>query len=239
MTGTFQRVEPVPVMLPVIVNNVRVQLPTIHIMGDFVGDKTEFFFLDDPANSIALKWRYGIDAVPEEDVKKFAKSGMRLNPDRDSLQVIKITYRCGGSLPNSSGPPGQTPAPSGNPDSGQLEKSLASTGRVDVYDIFFSFNSDQLRDESEPRLKEIADAMIKHPDWKLSVEGHTDSIGNSNYNLELSRRRASAVKDALVKRYKIDPNRLTTVGYGATRPKETNDTLEGRARNRRVEIARQ
>jgi outer membrane protein OmpA-like peptidoglycan-associated protein len=241
MIGTFQRVEPGPVMLPIIVNNVAVQLPTIHIMGDFVGDKTEFYFLDDPANPIALKWRYGIDSIPEEDVKKFAKSGMKLNPDRDRLQVIKITYRCGNTASgDSSGQAGQQPpTPPGNSDSGQLEKSLASTGRADVYDIYFTFNSDQIRDESEPRLKEIADALNKHPDWKLSVEGHTDSVGNSNYNLDLSRRRASAVKDALVKRYKIDPNRLTTVGYGATRPKDTNDTLEGRARNRRVELVRQ
>jgi len=240
MTGKFKRVEPGPVMLPVIVNNVPVQLPTIHIMGDFVGDQTEFFFLDDPANPIALKWRYGIDAIPEEDVKKFAKSGMKLNRDLDKLQVIKITYRCGGSaVGDSSGQAGQQPpAPPGNHESGQLEKSLASTGRAEVYDIYFTFNSDQIRDESEPRLKEIADALDKHPDWKLLVEGHTDGIGGSSYNLDLSRRRAAAVKDALVKRYKIDAGRLTTTGFGASRPKDTNDTLEGRAHNRRVELVR-
>jgi outer membrane protein OmpA-like peptidoglycan-associated protein len=235
MTGKFQRVEPGPVMLPVIVNNVPVQLPTIHVMGDFIGDKTEFFFLDDPANPIALKWRYGIDSIPEEDVKKFAKSGMKLNPDRDSLQVIKITYRCGDSSGQTGQPP---PSPPGNSDLGQLEKSLASTGRADVYDIYFTFNSDQIRDESEPRLKEIANALNNHPDWKLSVEGHTDGIGSNNYNVDLSRRRAAAVKDALVERYKIDPGRLTTTGFGASRPKDSNDTLEGRAHNRRVELVR-
>jgi len=240
MIGQFHRVEPGPVMLPVIVNNIPVQLPTIHIMGDLVGDQTEFFFFDDPANPIALKWRYGIDAIPEEDVKKFAKSGMKLNRDLDKLQVIKITYRCGNSAAgDSSGQAGQqSPTSPGNSDSGQLEKSLASTGRADVYDIYFTFNSDQIREESEPRLKEIADALNKHPDWKLSVEGHTDGIGSNNYNLDLSRRRAAAVKDGLVKRYKIDPGRLTTTGFGASRPKDTNDTLEGRAHNRRVELVR-
>ena len=230
MTGTFHRVESGPVMLPIIVNNARVQLPTIHIAGDFVGDKTEFYFLDDPANPIALKWRYGIDSVPAEDVEKFKKAGMKLGPDIDRLEVIKIAYRCGNE------PSAEKSAAAG---ASQLEKSLASAGRADVYDIYFSFNSDQIREESETRLKEIADALNKHSDWKLSVEGHTDSVGSSNYNLELSRRRAAAVKDALVKRYKIDPARLTTTGFGASRPKDTNDTLAGRARNRRVELVRQ
>ncbi len=90
-----------------------------------------------------------------------------------------------------------------------------------------------------PVLKEIADAMITNPSWKLSVEGHTDNIGGDAYNLDLSNRRAAAVKQALGERYHIAPDRLTTVGYGASRPKESNDTLEGRARNRRVELVRQ
>jgi len=228
MTGKFQRVEAGPVMLPLIVNNVRVELPTIHILGDFVGDKTEFFFLDDPANPLAIKWRYGIDSVSEEDFQKFKSAGMKLNRDLATLQVIKIDEPCANPSPTS-----------GNSNSNQIEKNLASTGRADVYDIFFSFNSDQIRSESEPSLKAIADALNKHPEWKLSVEGHTDNIGGDTYNLDLSRRRAAAVKDALVKRYKIDPNRLTTVGNGATKPRDTNDTLEGRARNRRVELVRQ
>ena len=228
MTSTFQRVEASPVMLPVIVNNVPVELPTIHIAGDFVGDKTEFFFLEDPANPLSIKWRYGIDSVSEEDFEKFKKAGMKLNRDLATLQVIKISDPCAS--------PSATP---GNSDSDQIEKSLASTGKADVYDIYFSFNSDQIRTESEPRIKEIAAALDKHPDWKLSVDGHTDSVGGNNYNLDLSRRRAVAVKDALVKRYKIDPNRLATVGYGSTRPKDTNETLVGRARNRRVELVRQ
>ncbi len=230
MIAKIKRVEPGTVMLPVIVNNQRVELPTIHAMGDFFGDKTEFFFLDDPANPIALKWRYGIDALAEIAAEIKKNSGVTVSSDRDRLQVTKITYRCGDA---------SVPAASGPPDGSQLEKALASTGKADIYDIYFTFNSDQLRDESEPRLKEIAAALQKHPDWKLGVAGHTDSIGGSAYNLDLSKRRASAVKDALVKRYKIDPSRLTTTGYGASQPKDTNDTLDGRARNRRVELVKQ
>ena len=136
------------------------------------------------------------------------------------LQVIKISF--------------PSPAPSK-----QIEQRLATTGRAEVYGIYFDFASDQIRAESESVLKEIADAMKANPAWKLSVEGHTDNIGGDAYNLDLSNRRAAAVKEALVERYHIRPERLATTGYGASRPKESNDTLEGRARNRRVELVRQ
>ena len=88
-------------------------------------------------------------------------------------------------------------------------------------------------------LREIADALNHNTAWKLRVEGHTDNIGGDQYNLELSQRRAEAVKLALVTRYHIAATRLTPQGFGATRPKEPNDTLAGRARNRRVELVRE
>lgn len=81
--------------------------------------------------------------------------------------------------------------------------------------------------------------MRRHLGWKLQVNGHTDGIGTDQYNLDLSRRDGVAVKDALVKRYAIDAGRLTTAGFGKSQPKDTNDTLEGRSRNRRVELVRQ
>jgi OOP family OmpA-OmpF porin len=73
----------------------------------------------------------------------------------------------------------------------------------------------------------------------LSVEGHTDNIGTDAANLDLSRRRADAVRQALTSRYRVDAAKLTAAGFGAARPKEPNDTAEGRARNRRVELVRQ
>jgi len=124
-------------------------------------------------------------------------------------------------------------------DTPQIEQSLEQTGRAEVYGIYFDFASASIRPESEPVLEEIADALQRNPSWKLSIEGHTDKIGNDAYNLGLSDRRAAAVKQALAERYKIAGSRLTTAGFGASRPKEPNDTLEGRARNRRVELVRQ
>ena len=120
----------------------------------------------------------------------------------------------------------------------RIAESLSSTGRAEVYGIYFDFSKATIRPESEPVLKEIADVMAKNPAWKLSVEGHTDSIGGAASNQELSARRAAAARQALVDRYHVAASRLTPAGFGASRPKETNDTLEGRARNRRVELVK-
>jgi outer membrane protein OmpA-like peptidoglycan-associated protein len=124
------------------------------------------------------------------------------------------------------------------PTVGDIEKHLAAERRVDVYGIYFDFASDRIRAESEPVLGEIAKALADHLDWELDLDGHTDNIGGADPNLDLSVRRAAAVRQALVSRYGIAGTRLTTHGFGASRPKATNDTLEGRARNRRVELVR-
>ena len=103
----------------------------------------------------------------------------------------------------------------------------------------FDARSAVLRPESKKVLTEIAQAMRNHPDWKLSVEGHTDNIGGDASNLDLSKRRSAAVVNALATDYDIPVNRFTTTGCGASCPVDTNSTIEGRARNRRVELVRQ
>ena len=120
-----------------------------------------------------------------------------------------------------------------------LEGRLAENEKVDVYGIYFDFNSDRIRKESEPVLQEIGDIMRRHPDWGLNVNGHTDNIGgDGTANLDLSRRRSEAVRKALMSRFGITADRLSSSGSGAAAPKDTNDTPEGRARNRRVELSR-
>jgi outer membrane protein OmpA-like peptidoglycan-associated protein len=121
----------------------------------------------------------------------------------------------------------------------KIERDLARDGRAVIYGIYFDFASDRIKEESEPVLTEIADVMVKNPTWKLNVEGHTDSIGGTAANLDLSRRRAAAVTQALSARHHISADRLAPGGFGAARPKDTNNTIEGRARNRRVELVRQ
>jgi outer membrane protein OmpA-like peptidoglycan-associated protein len=215
MMASIHRVEATPVMLPVIVNDVPVMLPTVHAAGTYYGDRTEFYFLDDPDNPLTLRLRFGIDALATPGPPPAKR-------DRDDLQVIKITYSC-------------ADAPAVN----TIEQQLSATGKAEIYDIYFSVNSDQIREESEPSLKAIVDALNHHANWKLAVNGHTDHVGADAYNLTLSQKRAEAVKVALVARFHIDAARLTTDGFGASQPQDSNATLEGRAHNRRVELIRQ
>jgi outer membrane protein OmpA-like peptidoglycan-associated protein len=122
---------------------------------------------------------------------------------------------------------------------GSLENRLAKDREALVYGIYFKFNRADIRPVSEPVLQEIAAILKKNPDWKLTIVGHTDNVGRDAANLDLSRRRSQSVKAALVERYGIDDSRLTTGGFGASQPQAKNDTPEGRARNRRVELTRQ
>jgi outer membrane protein OmpA-like peptidoglycan-associated protein len=144
-------------------------------------------------------------------------------------QVIKI------KIP----PVRQTTASPQDADTGPpMERALSEKKPVEIYSVYFDFNKATLKPESEPALKQIADILGKHADWVLNVGGHTDNIGGDAFNLDLSRRRAAAVKDALVTRFHIAADSLATSGFGASMPIETNATMEGRARNRRVELQR-
>jgi outer membrane protein OmpA-like peptidoglycan-associated protein len=215
LVTTIRRAEETPVMLALTVNGEKAELPAIHATGEFGGEKAEFYFLDDESNPLTLRFRLGIGS------KRSAEQPTAT--DRDTLQVVKIAYECNASAARE----------------GRLERALSKVGRrVDVYDIYFSFNSDKIRPESEPTLRELGDLLERHGDWKLTIDGHTDGIGGDEKNLDLSKRRSAAVKVALIERFKIDEGRLITSGYGKTRPKDTNDTPEGRARNRRVELVR-
>ena len=88
-------------------------------------------------------------------------------------------------------------------------------------------------------LQEIADALRKNTTWRLIIQGHTDNVGGDAFNMDLSQRRSEAVRAALIGRFAIDGQRLATAGFGASKPKQSNNTSEGRAENRRVELVRQ
>ncbi len=128
--------------------------------------------------------------------------------------------------------------PTAEPRRAQLERTLAQQRKADVYGIYFSFGSATLRPESTPVLEDIAALLRGNAEWRLRIGGHTDSIGDAVRNLSLSQRRAAAVKDALVDRHGVAASRLATTGFGEAAPKATNDTAEGRALNRRVELVR-
>jgi len=101
--------------------------------------------------------------------------------------------------------------------------------------FFFDFDKADLKEESLPELDLAASFLRDHPEIKVRIEGHTDDVGSDDYNLQLSRRRADAVKKYLVSKG-IDEKRITTVGYGKSQPKVKDTTPEARAQNRRVEM---
>jgi OmpA-OmpF porin, OOP family len=122
------------------------------------------------------------------------------------------------------------------PDFSQV---IASTGRYVTHGILFDVGSDRLKPESAAVIRLVAAGLQKNPNLKLRIEGHTDSTGNAEHNLDLSKRRAAAVKEVLVSQFSVDAGRLTTDGLGPTKPIDSNDTPSGRAQNRRVEFVRQ
>jgi outer membrane protein OmpA-like peptidoglycan-associated protein len=92
-----------------------------------------------------------------------------------------------------------------------------------------------IRDESFASLDELAALLIKKPDWKLKLSGHTDNVGGEQANLILSKRRAEAVQDHLAEKG-VEKERIKVEFFGETKPLESNDTPEGRQKNRRVEM---
>jgi outer membrane protein OmpA-like peptidoglycan-associated protein len=120
-----------------------------------------------------------------------------------------------------------------------VTKTIMSSGRYVTHGILFDTDSDRIRPESAPVLRTVAAALKADPSLKLLIEGHTDSSGQAAHNMDLSKRRAEAVKAVLVSQFGIEAARLTTAGLGATKPISTNDTPQGRADNRRVEFVKQ
>jgi len=102
-------------------------------------------------------------------------------------------------------------------------------------DVTFDTNSAEVRPGLYSEINRVAGVMTQYPETLIRVEGHTDSVGSDAYNMDLSTRRANAVKTLLVQRGVAD-SRIEVVGYGETMPIATNDTEAGRQKNRRVEI---
>jgi outer membrane protein OmpA-like peptidoglycan-associated protein len=115
---------------------------------------------------------------------------------------------------------------------------ISKTGHAVVYGIEFDTGKATLRPESQKVLADVLALMNKQPDWKLKIEGHTDSTGNGQGNQLLSRQRAEAVVAWLVKNG-VAVGRLSSAGLGDSKPVADNKTAEGRAKNRRVELVKQ
>jgi OmpA-OmpF porin, OOP family len=119
----------------------------------------------------------------------------------------------------------------------ELKKKLLGEKRARVYGILFDTDSDVIRSESRPVLEEVLSVFKGEPEWKLTIEGHTDATGSDTHNQALSQKRAESVA-AYLRSRGIDAGRLNTVGFGESKPVADNDTELGRAQNRRVELVR-
>jgi outer membrane protein OmpA-like peptidoglycan-associated protein len=116
---------------------------------------------------------------------------------------------------------------------------IGATGKYVTHGINFDNDSDRLKPDSAPVIKQIVAGLEKNPNLKLEIDGYTDSVGDAAHNLELSQRRAEAVRSVLISQFAIDAARLTSNGFGVAQPIASNDTPDGRAQNRRVEFVKQ
>ena len=102
--------------------------------------------------------------------------------------------------------------------------------------ILFDFDKSDLQPAGKENLQKLAVILNKYPDTQILVEGHTDSDGSEDYNMDLSIRRSSSASTYLAGQ-QVAPSRFQAVGYGETQPVASNDTVDGKRLNRRVEIA--
>jgi outer membrane protein OmpA-like peptidoglycan-associated protein len=121
----------------------------------------------------------------------------------------------------------------GAPDT---RKKILEQNKWVTHGILFDVNSDKIKPESYGTLKEMANVLKEYSDLKVKIVGHTDADGKDDSNLDLSKRRAAAVKAALANEFGIDESRMETDGKGESEPIDKNDTPAGKANNRRVEF---
>lgn len=122
-------------------------------------------------------------------------------------------------------------------DADAIASALESSGKISLNNLYFDTAKATLKSESGDAITQITKALTAHPQLKIEIDGHTDNSGTTASNATLSQRRAESVRAALIAKG-IDASRLTAKGFGQDKPIESNDTEEGRAKNRRVELIR-
>jgi outer membrane protein OmpA-like peptidoglycan-associated protein len=242
VSGTLRRSSSSPVKFPVLLNGRRVELEAIHATGEMALGSAkrpfETVILNHPRYPISLRIAYG----PRDGGFPFKPDFVREVVRIDLPSAISSSGAGGaragaggGRVGAGGGDGGGAGNGGGNGGGRMIADALNKECRVELSGIYFDFNQATLKPLSDAALKEIAGAL-RTSQRRLAVEGHTDNIGSDQYNNDLSMRRAAAVKTALVRDHGVDGTALTTAGYGERRPIETNETLAGRARNRRVEL---
>lgn len=124
-------------------------------------------------------------------------------------------------------------------DAKAMAGDLGTSGKTIIYGIYFDFNKAEVKPDSDAALQEIAKLLTQNPKLRIYVVGHTDNVGGFDYNMKLSQQRAEAVVKELVSKYKVEASRLKPLGVGPAAPLTSNDSEEGKAKNRRVELVKQ
>lgn len=120
----------------------------------------------------------------------------------------------------------------------EIQKSISEKGHIALYGLFFDTGKDQLNGDSKPALDEISKALKDDVNLNLYVVGHTDNVGSLQSNQQLSERRAASIIQSLTNDFGISADRLLPIGVGLAAPVASNDTEDGRALNRRVELVK-
>lgn len=129
----------------------------------------------------------------------------------------------------------RTPGPRDNQGCPVIPAAVKEALKKAFDNLLFETNKDVIMNSSLKSLDELANIMKQYPEANLRLEGHTDNVGDDDKNMDLSKRRAASV-ERYIESKGIAPQRITSEGYGETRPKATNDTPQGKALNRRVEM---
>ena len=119
-----------------------------------------------------------------------------------------------------------------------LKQQIDKQGKASLYGIYFDLDKSTIRNTSHPTLQAVGNLLKTNPELAIQIQGHTDDLGEAQYNLKLSEQRASAVKQYLIKHFAITPTRLTSIGFGETKPVTNNKNDAERALNRRVDIVK-
>jgi OOP family OmpA-OmpF porin len=167
---------------------------------------------------------YAADNSRHRDVDE-AIAGGAIGAVALGLPAALLCYFLQHEEPPPPPPPAKAPAPAPRP----------TAEKIVLRGVNFDFDKATIRPDAKVILDEAATQLSKNPDVRVSVEGHTDSVGKDAYNQKLSERRAGSVKSYLVGKG-VSESRLSTVGYGESKPVASNNTKDGRALNRRVEL---
>ncbi len=206
--GTLTKVSPGPETFPLLVDGVRADLPALHVKGAFASGMKR------------MEWDLWVLADSAHPL--LLKSEL----EGDVFQMVRA------DLPQTSAARGRSI------EAKEIEREMVKRCRIEIPGVYFAFGTAAIDPVSDRALAELAKGLAGHPDWKVSVEGHTDSVGTDAANKALSERRAEAVRKRLAEKHGVDTKTWGAVGYGALKPRESNATIEGRARNRRVELVR-